>query len=194
MLLKTNVCLALLVIASALSAADLAAQDAQNAPSVAEAARRARQQKQAASKPTTVLTNDNLPAAPDSTANPATNNAPNTTASADSPASDRPSASDSGDAKKDEIDALKKQIAEKQQSVDMLQRELALERDNFYRKQDYPRDSAGKQKLDAMQSNLQSAQDELNALKAKLTDLAGGDALKSPAPANPPAEPAQPQP
>jgi predicted RNase H-like nuclease (RuvC/YqgF family) len=183
MLRKTGLRLiALLSLAWAFSAAHLVAQDSPNAPSVAEAARRARQQKQNASKPTTVLTNDNIPAAPDST----TNNAAN--APTDSPASESQPASDSGDAsKKDEIDALKKQIVEKQHGVDTLQREIALEQDNFYRKQDYQRDSAGKQKLDSMQTDLQTKQDELNALKAKLTDLAGAEALKSPAPTTPPA-------
>lgn len=167
----------------------VAAQDSQNAPSVAEAARRARQQKQNASKSSTVLTNDNFPAAPNSATNSVTNNAANANASADSPGPDSPLASDAGDAnkkdEKDEIDALKKQIAEKQHGVDMLQRELALEQDNFYHKQDYQRDSAGKQKLDSMQSDLKSKQDELNALKAKLTDVAGPDALKSAPPAPP---------
>lgn len=180
--------LTILVCVASFPVLYVSAQDSQNAPSVAEAARRARQQKEAASKPTTVLTNDNLPAAPDSTTN--TNSAANTNAQPDSPASDGQSASDSG--KKDEIDALKKQIAEKQQSVDVLRRDLALEQDNFYRKQDYQRDSAGKQKLDSMQSDLKTQEDELSALKAKLTDLAGADALKSPA--TPPAGSAQPKP
>jgi predicted RNase H-like nuclease (RuvC/YqgF family) len=176
---------AFLVCAASLPVLYAAAQDTQNAPSVAEAARRTRQQKQATSKPTTVLTNDNLPAAaPDAAAN----HAPNANANAPSetpPSENQPGAPDDADQKQSEIDALKKQIAEKQQGVDTLQREINLEQDNFYRKQDYQRDTAGKQKLESMQSDLKTKQDELNALKAKLTDLAGADALKSPAPASP---------
>lgn len=181
---------AFLLCATSSLALHLSAQDTQNAPSVAEAARRARQQKQNASKPSTILTNDNMPAAPDSSLN----NAPNANANAstETPASDnQPAAPEDADKKQSEVDALKKQIAEKQQAVDILQRQISLEQDNFYRKQDYQRDSASKQKLDSMQSDLKTQQDELSALKAKLTDLAGADALKQPAA---PAAPVQPKP
>jgi hypothetical protein len=176
---------ALMLMAAAVPVAYLAAQDNQNAPSVAEAARRARQQKEAASsKPTAVLTNDNLPAAPAATSN--TNGAGNATESSGTTAPQDPAgAREDEDAKNAELDALKKEIAEKQQSLDVLEREVALERDNFYRKQDYQRDAAGKEKLDSMQAEVQTRQDALSALKAKLTAMAGADALKPAVPANP---------
>jgi hypothetical protein len=185
---------ALMLTAAAVPVAYLAAQDNQNAPSVAEAARRARQQKEAASsKPTAVLTNDNLPAAPAATSN--TNGAGQATASSDTTAPEDPAGATEGeDAKNAEMDGLKKEIVEKQQSLDILEREVALERDNFYRKQDYQRDAAGKEKLDSMQAEVQTRQDELSALKAKLTAMAGADALKPAAPATPPAGAVQAQP
>lgn len=182
---------ALLVITAAVPVVYLAAQDNQNASSVAEAARRARQQRAAAPKPATVLTNDNLPAAPASTSNAPGNAMENSVSSSPGNPADP---SEGEDAKKAEIDALKKEVAEKQQSLDVLQRELALEQENFYRQQDYQRDTAGKQKLDSMQADVKTKQDELSALKAKLTDLAGTDALKPAAPANPPSGAAQAQP
>jgi len=185
---------ALMLTAAAVPVAYLAAQDNQNAPSVAEAARRARQQKEAASsKPTAVLTNDNLPAAPAATSN--TNGAGQATASPGTTAPEDPAGATEGeDAKNAEMDGLKKEIVEKQQSLDILEREVALERDNFYRKQDYQRNAAGKEKLDSMQAEVQTRQDELSALKAKLTAMAGADALKPAATATPPAGAVQAQP
>jgi hypothetical protein len=185
---------ALMFTAAAVPVAYLAAQDNQSAPSVAEAARRARQQKEAASsKPTAVLTNDNLPAAPAATSN--TNAAGQATASSGTTAPEDPAGATEGEnAKNAEMDGLKKEIVEKQQSLDILEREVALERDNFYRKQDYQRDAAGKEKLDSMQAEVQTRQDELSALKAKLTAMAGADALKPATPANPPAGAGQAQP
>jgi len=191
MLRKTALRLAaLFLVAAAFPVYYLAAQETQDAPSVAEAARRAREKKEAASKPATVLTNETMPATSAPGANsPAAANAPSATAPSAStaPAEGQPGASPETAGKNQDVEALKKEIADKQASVDLLRRELALEQDNYYSKQDYQRDAAGKQKLDALESDLKTAQGELAALKAKLTDLAGADALK--APANPPAQP-----
>jgi hypothetical protein len=189
---------AMFVAASAFAAIHVAAQDTQDAPSVAEAARRAREQKDAAAaKPAKVITNESLPPAPtpDPSAAPAVNPNPPAPA-ADQGSSD--AADNDAEGKKKAVDELKQQIADKQKSVDLLQRELALEQDNFYSKQDYQRDAAGKQKLDSMQSDLKTQQGELAALKAKLADAGGGEESKEPAPgskepttAAPPATPPQ---
>lgn len=185
--------LCLLFVAMSFFALHLAAQDA---PSVAEAARRSREQKQAASKPATVVTNDTLSPLPATAPAAATAaNAPAaSSASPESSAENQPPAS-SNDAekKKADIDALKQQIADKQQAADLLQREISLERDTFYSNPDYQHDTSGKQKLDSMQSDLKDMQDELATLKAKLADLSGGEEPKESAPANPPAtQPANP--
>ena len=163
MLRKTILRLAaLFLVAAAFPVLYLAAQETQDAPSVAEAARRAREKKEAASKPATVLTNDTMPATsgPDANA-PGAANAPSATAPSGSTASSegQPGASAETPEKKKEIEALKKEIADKQASVDLLRRELALEQDNYFSKQDYQRDTTGKQKLDALQSDLQTARD-----------------------------------
>lgn len=187
---------ALLVSVTALCAIDLAAQDSQDAPSVAEAARRARAQKQAASKPSQVVTNETL--APNTDAGKPAVDAgapaasPDTTAAADegqSAESDQEAAQ-----KKAQIDTLKQKIKDKEESVNLLQREIALEQDSFYSKPDYDRDTAGKQKLDSMQADLKDQQEQLATLKAELTDLGSAEAAKQPAPASSPATPAQPQP
>jgi hypothetical protein len=181
---------ALFVAAAAFSAIHLAAQDTQDAPSVAEAARRAREQKDAASKPTKVITNESLPPAPtpDPSAGPAVN--PHPPAPAAEPGSSGDADNDA-EGKKKAVADLKQQIADKQKSVDLLQRELALEQDNFYGKQDYQRDAAGKQKLDSMQSDLKTKQDELAALKAKLAEAGGAEDSKETAPAANPSAPPQ---
>lgn len=193
--------LTLLFVGTCFFALHLAAQDA---PSVAEAARRARQQKEAASKPAQVVTNDTLPPAPANA--PAEVQTPGTAPQAESPASATPESATQGEKApssgataqnpeqlKKEVETLKQEIADKQRVVNELQREIALEQDIVYRNPDYQHDTAGKQKLDSLQSDLKQNQDDLAALKAKLADL-GGEEPKEPAPATPPSAPTPPQP
>jgi predicted RNase H-like nuclease (RuvC/YqgF family) len=192
-------CLRILVLAlvsAVFPACYLAAQESQDAPSVAEAAKRAREKKEAAAaKPANVITNDQIPSVPQADATAL--NAPQATTPSGDGSSDKNAATGAaGDEKKNaEIDALKKELKDKQEALNLLQRELSLDRDNFFSNPDYQRDLAGKQKLDDLQANLDDKQNELNGLKAKLTELAGADALKAPAkeeaPANPPAAPQQ---
>jgi hypothetical protein len=194
MLRKTSLrTVALLILGIAFPGTYLAAQETQDASSVAEAARRTREKKQAATKPTQVVTNDTL--APASGSAPAGANnaaaAPQSNASV-APAPEEEQSAEDEAAKAKDLEGLKQQIKEKEQSVALLRRELALAQDNFYRQPDYPRDTAGKQKLDSMQSDLKDGQAELDALKAKLADQ-GGAATEQPASANSPAAPAQPQ-
>jgi hypothetical protein len=197
MLPKPCVRILVLVLASAaFPVAYLAAQESQDAPSVAEAARRAREKKEAAAaKPANVITNDQIPSVSPTDAS-ALNAPQGATAGGDAGADKAAAAPGAGDEKKNaEIEALKKELKDKEEALNLLQRELSLDRDNFYSNPDYQRDPAGKQKLDDLQTTLNDKQNELNELKAKLTELAGADALKTPAkeetPANPPAAPAQ---
>ncbi|HYA63103.1 MAG TPA: hypothetical protein VED66_07850 [Candidatus Sulfotelmatobacter sp.] len=179
--------LTLLFLATCFFALHLAAQEA---PSVAEAARRARQQKEAASKPAHVVTNDTLtPAPPSGEAKTSGAPASESPAQAESPSSaaENPPAASTQDAEriKKEIEGLKQKIADKQRVISDLQREIALEQDIVYRNPDYQHDTAGKQKLDSLQSDLKQNQDDLAALKAKLTDLAGAEEPKESAPTQP---------
>jgi len=183
--------IALLIALTPCLVSYLTAQEQQDASSVAEAAKRSRQQKQASSKPTTVVTNDTLPPVPAGAngAGSGTPAAPEAGAAAEA----QPEASaEDADQKKAANDSLKKEIQDKEQKVNLLQRELALEQDIFYGKQDYQRDAAGKEKLDSLQSDLKQQQDELAALKTKLAEEGNTQEQKEPATA-PPATPAQPQ-
>lgn len=174
--------------------ARLAAQDA---PSVAEAARRAREQKKASAKPATIITDDTLHPASATPATPGSDVAPapapaQADSSAPAPAQEggKPETA-SNDEKKEKLAALKKQLADLQERVNVLQREIALEQDNFYRNPDYVHDTAGKQKLDALRDDLQQQESELSDLKAKMAELDSGDS--KPASSTGPETPAPPQ-
>jgi type IV secretory pathway TrbL component len=142
--------------------------------SVADAARRAREKKKAAGKPTAVITNDTLPAAPSdpATSVPKTDQSNSVAPSAPNPP---PAAEietpEDATKKKAAIEALKQEIAEKQKVLDIEQRELALDSDAYYSKPDFQQDKDGKAKLDALQVDLQQKQDEIAKLKAKLASL-----------------------
>jgi hypothetical protein len=187
MLRKTSLrVLTLFLLPAAFAVSYLAAQDSPDATSVAEAARRARQQKQAAAKPSQVVTNDSLPPSPTTANNGAVSGAAPSSGSTAAASSDSDSAEDAS-TKNSEIAALKQEIKQKEESVNLLKRQLALDQDAFYSKADYQRDTAGKLKLDDEQANVAKAQSELDALNGKLTSLAGVDAPKEPAPTTTPA-------
>jgi len=170
------------------------ASRAQSDESVADAARRAREQKKAAGKPSTVITNDTLkpesssvPAAQGATAAPtATPEASAATPSAETSlsvtaaAGDQKSVADTKAptpgsqptaeeqaAQQGEIEALKREILEKQKELDLALRSLSLANDDFYSKPDFSKDSDGKAKLDAMKSDVDQLKDALAQLKAK---------------------------
>ncbi len=191
--------LALLLAAFSFFAGRLAAQDQ---PSVAEAARRAREQKQAAPKPAHVIDNDTLApssaapktsledsaaqgASPSPSATPSDSNASDQQEKASAPQAGKGAGSTEDAAeKKAKIDALKQQIADKKESVDLQQREIALAQDTFYSNPDHEHDRDGKAKLDSMQTDLEQQKAELAELQAKLAEL-GGSADTKPASAPP---------
>ncbi|MGB8324935.1 MAG: hypothetical protein WCE52_18400 [Candidatus Acidiferrum sp.] len=186
----------LVLAVSALLVFGVYAQDPA-APSVAEAARRAREAKQsAANKPAKVITDDTL--------HPNSNNAPavpaeSGTQAGDASASGAPGGANQAGAnapaatsneqteeKKKELNSVKQQLVEKQNEVDLAQRELALANDNYYSKADYGSDKSGKAKLDSMQTDLNAKKDELAQIKAKFAELGGvEEPTKAPVPAAP---------
>ena len=199
----------LIVFGALLAAMPKAEAQTDQQVSVAEAARRAREQKKDAAKPVTVVTNDTLEPAkaetPGVTQAAVTNGAGSaqgtelTVASATSgqqgaagsagtPAAKEAPADDA--ASKAELTALRQEIKEKQSEVDLAQRELTLESDNFYSRPDFSQDTSGKAKLDAMQNDVAQKQDELAQLKAKLP--AGASAAED-KPATDQAQPEQSQ-
>ena len=82
--------------------------------------------------------------------------------------------------KKAKIEALKQEVADKAKEVDLQQRALALANESYYSRPDFSKDTDGKAKLDAMQTDLAQKKDELAQLKAKLRELAP-DADQKPA-------------
>ena len=155
---------------------------AQSDQSVADAARRAREQKKAAAKPTAVITNDTLePQGSKASAVPVspapgseTNAAVTAPSGGEKPASDsnapaaaQPAPEDQA-AQQAEIDALKREILEKQKELDLAQRTLNLANDDFYSKPDFSKDTDGKAKLDGMKGEVDQIKDALDQLKAKL--------------------------
>jgi len=179
---------ALFLVAFFFSSSHLAAQDA---PSVADAARQAREQKQASSKPAQVIDNDTLAPAPSAPTTPTKESGPTSAPAAPEngptpPAADKPAADSKEEAeKKVKIDALKQEIADKQRSVNLQQREIALAQETYYSNPDHDRDKTGKEKLDSMQSDLKEQQGQLAELQAKLAELAPQANAKSPEPTKP---------
>lgn len=169
----------------------LAAQTTQE-PSIADAARNVREQKKSAAQPGKVVTNDSLnpstssptssrtattqtvssPAAPSYASNPA--------ASSTTPAQPELSPEDAENLKK-EIASLKVQLKDQQSEVDLLKHLLALDKESYYSKTDYARDTDGKAKLDSEQNELKQKEEEFAKLKAKLESLAPQEISNPPA-------------
>src|SRR5208337_4530228 len=203
MMNRKRVCVSLIVLGALLAGMPKARAQGDQEPSVADAARRAREQKQAAAKPSAVITNETLkPASPatpeggpqaagDATANAATNanaagaDAATAATSAKPAAASGPTAAEAAE-KKARITALRQQVADKKKEVDLQQRDLTLANDDFYSRPDFSKDADGKARLDAMQSDLKQKQDELAGLQAKLA-AEGPDATEKPETAEKPA-------
>jgi type I restriction-modification system DNA methylase subunit len=66
---------------------------------------------------------------------------------------------------------LKEQIKQGQSDLDLAKRELALQQDTYFSNVNYARDTAGKAKLDDLKQQVSDKQQELERLKARLTEL-----------------------
>jgi hypothetical protein len=146
----------------------------QQTPSVAEAARRAREQKKKPEKPPRVINDDNLKTG-DPTGPPDLQTAkawaPGA-ADAATPASPAaPPAGAAPAAKSTEALFMKTQLEALEKELDLLERQLPLERENYYTKPDYQHDSAGKAKLDALQQQITDKRQEVDTLKTRLAAL-----------------------
>lgn len=167
-------------------------QSQDQSESVVEAARRAREKKKkAAARPAPLITEDDLkPATPDTVVS-ATAELPRMPGSAPSDAqskSQNANAPASGAASTEstekatakisaELDKVKQELELKQRiegaqkDLDLLQRELPLERQNYYSNPDYVHNTAGKAKLDALNQQISDKKQEIEDLKAKLAAL-----------------------
>ena len=175
----TTLRLALAVVLSATLLPAVAFAQSQDTQSVAEAARRARAQKKNSEKPTKVITDENLnvkkgdvqsaaaeqlriPGSPETPAQPAGG-------AANAPAQSSKTSSED-DARKERA-ALKEKMKETLSDLDLLQREYQLDQDSFYSSPDYAKNTAGKQKLDALKQQISDKHQELEQLRAKLAAL-----------------------
>jgi hypothetical protein len=176
----------------------------QQAPSVADAARHAREQKKTAAKSSKVVTDEDMEAKnPKSGAEglnvgaPAKldSQPPSPAAVATAEVADQAAASAGTDSAKKtgespEIARLKGQIAQAAKTLDLLQRELALDQDEYFSKPDYANDKAGKAKLDGQQRQINDKKEDLEGLKTRLAALQELEGRKKSAPAEtaPPAD------
>lgn len=198
--------IAAIFAAAVLPLTTLAQSQDSPAPSVADAARRAREQKKAAKQPAPVITDDILkPAAPAQSpdAAPAPPPAPAAQPAADSSGAPDASAApaqaarpapaanagDSDPKAKDsaELATLKQQVADALKSLELLQRELALQQSTYFSNPDHSHDLSGKAKLDAMLEQITDKQQAVDALKTQLAALeASSGTTAPPAPTAPP--------
>jgi hypothetical protein len=179
-----------------------------NAPSqsIADAARRSREQSKSATKPSKVITDDDLdknnikpgaqgltvdaPAKLETAPPPA-----DTVAAAASTPSVAPDAATTPTATDDpEIAKLKESIAVAENDADLSRRELALEQDTFLSNADHEHDNAGKAKLSTLQQDVDVKQQDIDRLKMRLAAMqelhhvapaAAKPATAQPAPAPP---------
>jgi flagellar motility protein MotE (MotC chaperone) len=181
---------------------DQQSSDAQN-QSIAEAARKSRQSAKNSSKPSKVITDDDLdkenikpgaqglnvgapaeletqPPSPGAVAEAAATPSTPPDPATEAAASDDP-----------EMARLKDAIADAEKDADLSRRDLALQQDTFYSNPDYVHDTAGKAKLAAIQQQINDKQQDIDRLKTRLAALEetqkrkrGKAAARPPAPAD----------
>jgi hypothetical protein len=164
------------------SAQDQAATGAQS-QSIADAARKSREQSKNATKPSKVITDDDLdkknikPGAQGLTVDaPAkletTPPTPDAVAAAASTPSTAPDAATTPAATDDpELAKLKESIAVAEKDADLSRRELALEQDTFLSNADHEHDTAGKSKIDGLQQGIDAKQQDIDRLKMQLAAM-----------------------
>jgi hypothetical protein len=197
----------LLPAARSQSAQDQPAANAQS-QSIADAARKSREQSKNATKPSKVITDDDLdktnikPGAQGLTVDApakletATPTADTVAAAASTPsvapdAATAPAATDDP-----EIARLKESIAVAEKDADLSRRELGLEQDTFLSNADHEHDTAGKAKLSTLQQDIDVKQQDIDRLKMRLAAMQElhhvAPAPAKPAAAQPAPAPAQP--
>jgi hypothetical protein len=151
--------------------------------SIAEAARKSRQSAKNATKPSKVITDDDLdketikagaqgltvdgpakletqPPTPDAVADAAARSSvPSDPATVAAPSDDP------------EIARLKDSIADAEKDTDLARRDLALQQDTFFSNPDHQHDIAGKAKLDALQQQINDKQQAIDRMKTRLAAM-----------------------
>jgi len=184
--------LALAALGSVAAWMPLAAQDT---TSVAEAAKRARQQKQESTKPAKVITNDEIPSAPvpatattpapsgDATSSgPASGTAPAASSTPQDQTKSSAGSADDDARKKEEIEALEKQIHQMEHDINIQRGEVKLDEETYYSNPNRPRNSEEKDKIDNEKQALARMEADLAAALAKLSELGVPIEAKPPKP------------
>jgi hypothetical protein len=163
-------------------------QSQSQSDSVADAARKAREKKKAATKPSKVITDDDLEKSGIQPGQQGLNVGAPAQLETEPPSSGAVAAAVATDeaaekeavrkaAEEDaEIARLKLRITQAEKDLDLAQRELALDQDAYLSKPDYANDTAGKAKLDVERQQISDKQQEIEKLK---TRLAAMEELKS---------------
>ena len=161
---------------------DQQSSDAQK-QSIADAARKSREAAKNATKPSKVITDDDLdkenikPGAQGLTVDgPAKLETQPPTAGAVAEAEVTPSTPpdpDTAAAASDdpEIKRLKDSIADAEKDADLSRRDMALQQDTYFSNPDYVHDTAGKAKLDALQQQINDQQQEIDRMKMRLAAM-----------------------
>ena len=159
----------------------VAFSESQDSQSVAEAARRAREKKKDPAKPAKVITDETLDVKKGDVQNavaeePKIAGAPEAARESANGAANPAAADAKTQATKDE--KLKKEIARVKDELkdalgdlELLQRENRLDQDTYYSEPNFASNTAGKQKLDEEQQKISGKRQEIDRLKAKLSDL-----------------------
>ena len=158
---------------------DQQSSDAQK-QSIADAARKSREAAKNATKPSKVITDDDLdkenikPGAQGLTVDgPAQLETQPPSAGAVAEAEVTPStppdpATAAAASDDPEIRRLKDSIADAEKDADLSRRDLALQQDTYFSNPDYEHDTAGKAKLEALQQQINDKQQEIDRLKTRL--------------------------
>ena len=193
--------LAILTASALLPCAMRAQEPSQDDRAIVEAARKAREKKKT-EKPAHIIDEEALKPSPGPTNPPDLQTAKASVPTVRGEAAAAPAAEQKNADKKDrneeakrltaEVAKAKEKLAELQKQQDLLQRELALDKDTVYSNPDYTHDTAGKAKLDDLQQQINAKQLEVNEAKAHLEDLQSKLAEIAPSDASSPPAPPQP--
>lgn len=193
--------LAILTASALLPCAMRAQEPSQDDRAIVEAARKAREKKKT-EKPVHIIDEEALKPSPGPTNPPDLQTAKASVPTVRGEAAAAPAAEQKNADKKDrneeakrltaEVAKAKEKLAELQKQQDLLQRELALDKDTVYSNPDYAHDTAGKAKLDDLQQQINAKQLEVNEAKAHLEDLQSKLAEIAPSDASSPPAPPQP--
>jgi hypothetical protein len=177
---------------------DQQTSDAQS-QSIAEAARRSRQTAKNATKPSKVITDDDLdkgnikPGAQGLTVDSPPRletQPPSPEAVSDAAAASAPDpATVAAPSDDPEILRLKNSIADAEKDAELARRDLALQQDTFFSNPDHDHDTAGKAKLDGLQQQINEKQQQIDRLKTRLAAMEELEKKKR-VPAKPAAAPA----